>query len=247
MQSRRKYYPEYNLFYVHQSQCVFKRMDEFTIMGVECTSFDLTYPLSESTIFWPNGEGFNLCMTCSTDGGLHYAAGTFACAEHCGNFFEAFLLRRQIFSYSPNHPQLPGTHVDAPFHFAAHGATVDLIPLRNLVSKCRVIDVSAKCSIETSGNYAVTHDDICEHESIYGPIEPASTVLIRTGWSQHYASGAKVYLGYDESEQGPYSVETSSLHFPGIGEDAAHILVARKVVAVGLDTGLKNSIHEHIQ
>jgi arylformamidase len=35
-----------------------------------------------------------------------------------------------------------GTHIDAPAHYLKSGLTVDTIPLRNLIGRCRVIDES---------------------------------------------------------------------------------------------------------
>lgn len=35
-----------------------------------------------------------------------------------------------------------GTHIDAPAHYLKSGDTIDTIPLRNLIGKCRVIDVT---------------------------------------------------------------------------------------------------------
>jgi arylformamidase len=35
-----------------------------------------------------------------------------------------------------------GTHIDAPSHYLKSGGTIDTVPLRNLIGKCRVIDES---------------------------------------------------------------------------------------------------------
>lgn len=185
-----------------------------TILGVSCNGVDLSYPMNDSAIFWPGGEKFKLCMECSVSPqhGYDYAAGVFSCAEH------------------------GGTHVDAPFHFAKDGITVDMIPLSDLISECRVIDITSKCSL-INPNYALSVEDILLHETAHGPIKPGTIVLIRTGWSQYWKSGPKVYLGFDEATDGPYDSETSTLAFPGLGVDASRWFVERKVAAVGLDTG----------
>jgi kynurenine formamidase len=172
---------------------------------------DLSYSLSSSTIFWPGGEGFSLCLQCSTSAdGSFYSAGTFTCAEHCG------------------------THVDAPFHFNRHGQTVDLIPLESLIAPVYTIDIKDKCLV--SRNYELQVGDITEFESQYGNIPEESIVLIRTGWSKYYHQGGKAYLGFDAAIDGPYDVANSQLSFPGLGVAASHALVDRKVAAVGLDT-----------
>lgn len=179
---------------------------------------------------WPGGEKFNLCMSCSDvrttsdprqaltymyaqdDNGkgngltaasgieeeekekeeYFYAAGTFSCSEH------------------------GGTHVDAPYHFSSVGQTVDLIPLTSLMACFRVIDISLKCMTGASGgDYALSPADIEEHEHEFGPIDPSTILLIRTGWSRYYSEGVKAYLGYDEEVDGAYDPLTSKLCFPG--------------------------------
>jgi len=49
--------------------------------------------------------------------------------------------------------------------------------------------------------------------------------------------GAQSYLGYDEKTQGPYDSAVTTLSFPGIGSQAAELLVERRVAGVGIDTG----------
>lgn len=197
------------------------------LLGVQCRCIDLSHPLDEGTIMWPGGEKFNLCMSCSAvrttadpcqaltyaqdtgKGGLEdnltatsgmdeeeeeyfYAAGTFSCSEH------------------------GGTHVDAPYHFSSVGQTVDLIPLTSLMGCFRVIDISRKCMAGASGgDYVLSPEDILEHEHEFGPIDPSTILLIRTGWSQYYSEGVKAYLGYDEKVDGAYDPLTSKLCFPG--------------------------------
>lgn len=62
-------------------------------LGGNACSIDLGYPLNESTVFWPGGEGFQLCMSCAAvplppssenepTSYYDYAAGVFSCAEH---------------------------------------------------------------------------------------------------------------------------------------------------------------------
>lgn len=177
----------------------------------EFNHVDLSHSLNDHTICWPNGESFSLCLECSVSpDGSFYASGNFQCAEHCG------------------------THVDAPYHFNQKGITVDLLPLDTLMSDVFVIDIVAKCE---DPNYILTSQDIIDFESFHGVLPKGTIVLIRTGWSRFYAQGAKAYLGFDSSIDGPYDVNSSTLSFPGIGVEAANLLVERKVAAVGLDTG----------
>lgn len=186
---------------------------------------DLTYPLdAESTIFWPGSgpESFRLCMNCYSNPqqGFEYYAGTFNCAEHAG------------------------THVDAPYHFHKDGMTVDNLSLSHLMGPAVVLDIKHKMHpIEINGNYALHAEDILHFEATNGMLKPGTMVIVRTGWSKFYALGPKAYLGYDEKTQGPYNADLMPLCFPGIGEDAARILVDRRVAAVGIDTGMLRHSH----
>ena len=96
--------------------------DVVTFFDKKYRAIDLGYDISDQTIFWPGGEGFNLCMfkegSSDHTHNNFYAAGSFTCAEH------------------------GGTHIDAPFHFHEQGDTVDMIKLKNLFGPCRVISTT---------------------------------------------------------------------------------------------------------
>lgn len=178
--------------------------------------FDLSWPLDDSTIFWPGGEGFQLCMQCCScsddrnNSRYDYAAGVITCAEH------------------------GGTHVDACFHFCADGKTVEQIPVKTLIAKLKIIDVIDK--VIADRNYAVTVEDIQLFENNYGKLNQNDIVLIRTAFCNRYPLGAKEYLGFDEKIDGEYDTNTSTLSFPGISMSAAEYFVHCRVAAVGLDT-----------
>lgn len=196
---------------------------EISFGGVQCDGIDLSYAYDDTTIFWPGGEKYKLCMECSIDPnyGYSYAAGVFSCAEH------------------------GGTHVDAPFHFSSDGITVDLIPITNLIASCNVIDISDKCSLGNP-SYELSVDDITIHEREHGKITENSIVLVRTGWSRYWKDGPKSYLGFDESVDGPYECEKSALSFPGLSADAARWFVHHQVAAVGLDTGKNTELLDYL-
>lgn len=90
-----------------------------------------------------------------------------------------------------------------------------------------MVDVAAAAVRDV--DYRVTWADIEAFERVHGAIEPSTIVMIQTGWGARWPD-KKSYLGDDR----PGHVE--ALHFPGIGEDAARALIARKVGAVGIDT-----------
>ncbi len=63
-----------------------------------------------------------------------------------------------------------GTHIDAPAHYLESGSTIDLVPLNNLIGKCRVIDVSDAGETITSAD-------------LDGKTEGVTRILLRTQFS----------------------------------------------------------------
>ncbi len=120
-----------------------------------------------------------------------------------------------------------GTHLDAPLHFAQGGCDTADIPIEQLIGPARVIDITEQCTADR--DYVLAPDDIRRYEQRHGPIRSGDIVLIRTGFGRHYHD-LKRYLGSDVR-----GVATD-LHFPGIGEAAARMLVDRGIDLVGLDT-----------
>ena len=110
-----------------------------------------------------------------------------------------------------------GTHMDAPVHCVPGGATIDEIPLSDLIAPCVLIDVS-EFSHE---NYSVSLKDIETYETNYGAIESGSFVMIRTGWEEFWQTPEKY---------------RNNLVYPFIGAEAAELLLKRNVVGVGIDT-----------
>ena len=169
---------------------------------------DLSHPFNEQTIYWPTATKFQLTQVAEgeTVGGWFYAANDFTAAEH------------------------GGTHLDAPIHFARGGDTADEIPLRRLVGRAVVVDVSAQA--RDNRDHLISRDALRDWERRNGRIRPRTIVLLRTGWARFWPD-AERYLG--TAERGPDAVP--KLHFPGLGEDGARWLVRRRAVkAVGIDT-----------
>jgi len=167
---------------------------------------DLTYPYDANTIYWPTAPSGFQRETLSygrTPSGYFYAAGKFDAPEH------------------------GGTHLDAPFHFAEHGATADVVPLARLSGPAVVIDISKKAS--KNPDALLEPGDITAFEKAHGKIDPGTIVLVRTGWGNRWPDKRR-YLGDDTPG------DASNLHFPGVSGAAAGELVARGVGAVGIDT-----------
>lgn len=168
---------------------------------------DLTHAFDEATLYWPNAPS-SFKLTSLAHGPT--PRGFF----YAANSFCA--------------PEHGGTHLDAPVHFAEHGWTAEQIPPERFVRPGIVIDVRAQAAKDA--DYRLTLDDVKAWERRNGPLPEGAIVLLRTGWSSRWPD-RKRYFGDDTPG------DTSRLHFPSYGVEAAHYLVqARHVSALGVDT-----------
>ena len=167
---------------------------------------DLTHAYDENTLYWPTSPTKFEKKT------LFYGH------TEDGYFYSA---------YTISTPEHGGTHLDAPIHFAEGQDTTEAIALERLVAPGVVIDMTDAAARDRDALLTVEHIESFERE--HGAIEPGTIVLVRTGWSRYWPD-AKQYLGDDRRG------EEADLHFPGISEAAAEVLVARQVAAVGIDT-----------
>jgi kynurenine formamidase len=168
---------------------------------------DLSHAYSEDTLYWPTASTF-------------HKETVFEGETEGGFYYTAYDIRTA---------EHGGTHVDAPIHFYAGRRTVDQLPLESLIGAGVVIDVTAKSSADP--DYQLSAADIEAWETDHGPIAGGSIVLVRTGYARYWPDAGQ-YLG--TAERGAGAVP--KLHFPGIHPDAAELLVARGIAAVGLDT-----------
>jgi len=120
-----------------------------------------------------------------------------------------------------------GTHMDAPIHFGEGKRTLEQIPVSQLVAPAVVIDISEKCAGHP--DCLLQPADIEGWEKVHGRVPAGSIALVRTGWGKFWPD-KKRYMGTDVSG------DTAHLDFPGIGPDAARLLVTRGIVGVGIDT-----------
>lgn len=155
---------------------------------------DLTQPLSPATAVWPGMQQLSVRTTEShADDGVY--ARDLTLGEHTG------------------------THLDAPAHFHEGGATVEAIPVDDLVCEAAVIDIREACALD--GDYTLSAADVIEHQSAHGPLPPRAAVLVCTGWSAHREDAAR-YIG--------------DLRFPGVAAEAARLLIAQGAAGIGIDT-----------
>ena len=168
---------------------------------------DLSHAYDESTIYWPTSPSrfeAEVLFEGPSDGGYFYSAKSFATPEH------------------------GGTHLDAPYHFAAGAQTVEEIPLERLVGPAVVIDVSGQAAEDP--DYRLTVEDVSRWETDNGPIPEGAIVLVRSDWSRRWPDAESYYGSNLESG-------ASDLHFPAFGEEAARLLIEQRGAAVlGVDT-----------
>jgi kynurenine formamidase len=168
---------------------------------------DLSHSYDESTIYWPTSPSrfeAEMLFEGESEGGYFYSAKSFCTPEH------------------------GGTHLDAPYHFAAGSQTVEEIPLERLVGPAVVIDVSAQALEDP--DYRLTAEDISRWETEHGRIPEGAIVLLRSDWSKRWPDAQSYYGSSLESG-------ASDLHFPAFGEEAARLLIEKRLVGVlGLDT-----------
>ena len=162
---------------------------------------DMTYPLTTDFPLFPVYDPVRVAekFTCDKHG---FAVNSWAFDEHSG------------------------THVDAPAHFDAGGATVDQIAPEELILPIAVVDISAR--VEHDDDATVVPDDVLDWERRNGPLPERCALFARTGW------GARVedpvaYLNRDAS---------GTLHTPGFSGDLSDFLKHERpgVRAIGLDT-----------
>ena len=87
---------------------------------------DVTVPLSAEVLVYPGDPAFSLEPTHEIAKGAPYNLGRLSLGTQTG------------------------THVDAPYHFLADGATVDQLPLEILLGKARVVELMARERVDRS-------------------------------------------------------------------------------------------------
>lgn len=119
-----------------------------------------------------------------------------------------------------------GTHIDAPLHFSADGASVAEIPVESLACPLCVIDIRARASGDRDTQ--LTPDDLKAWIATHGPIPAGACVAMNSGWAAKV--GTAEFRGADAARGG-------SLHFPGFHIEATQMLLEETdAVAIAVDT-----------
>jgi kynurenine formamidase len=170
-------------------------------MGLSFSNLvDLTHTVHADIPVWPGTTrpGFNTVVTVENDG---FYSRDWMVGEHTG------------------------THMDAPAHFIAEGATADALELSNFIVPIAVIDISEKAAADPDA--AVTVADIEAYEAEHGTLPAGAMVLMYSGWEERFG---------DESAYQNMDAD-SVMHFPGFSGEAADFLIAeRDITGVGTDT-----------
>jgi kynurenine formamidase len=137
--------------------------------------------------------------------------------------------RGPFLEYVQVHDDHTGTHTDAPAHFTPGGATIEQLPLEQLMGPAAVVDVRHLIDAAPAGEQTrlaaspvITADLLRDWEAEHGDFEPGEVVLFRTGWSDRYYRPIPEGFGYDRSHPAP-------------GEDAIVHLHERGVRHIGID------------
>jgi kynurenine formamidase len=117
-----------------------------------------------------------------------------------------------FFANEVTYDEHTGTHMDAPVHFVANGASADRIAVERLIAPLAVIPVDVRAA--KNPDTLVTVDDLLAWEGRYGRLPAGAFVAMHSGWNMKDIA-----------------------HAPGFSEQAARFLVdERDVVGVGVDT-----------
>jgi len=116
-----------------------------------------------------------------------------------------------------------GTHIDAPLHFSADGASVDTLPVENLVAPLCVIDIRARAAEDPDTE--LTPDDVRAWTAIHGPVPPNACVAMNSGWAAKVNSEA--FRGFDGTSQ----------HYPAFHVETAEMLLEETAASsIAVDT-----------
>lgn len=126
-----------------------------------------------------------------------------------------------LFQYTVN--EHTGTHIDAPLHFSADGASVDEIPVSSLIAPLCVIDIAARAADDA--DTTVTPDDLQAWIDANGDIPDGACVAMHSGWAPKVDTDG--FRNFDGEAQ----------HYPGFHIEATQMLLENtKAASIAVDT-----------
>ncbi|WP_281435300.1 cyclase family protein [Martelella lutilitoris] len=118
-----------------------------------------------------------------------------------------------------------GTHLDAPVHFVAGGASIDQVPVTQLALRLACLQFP-----ERTAGALISADDIASWEKQNGAIRADDAVFFHFGWDRYFIEDRALFLA----------------GWPGLSEDAALYLAKGNVRMVGCDClSIDSSRTEH--
>ncbi|TNC65974.1 cyclase family protein [Rubellimicrobium roseum] len=115
-----------------------------------------------------------------------------------------------------------GTHIDAPLHFSADGASVDQLPVEQLLAPLCIVDITEKAAQDP--NATVDPEDIEAWISANGEIPAGACVAMRSGWAAKVGTPS-----FRTNAEGAFA-------FPGFSQAATDLLAERGAASIGVDT-----------
>ncbi len=116
-----------------------------------------------------------------------------------------------------------GTHLDAPLHFSADGASADELTMEQLVVPLAVVDIREKAAADADHQLSV--EDLKAHETAHGDLPSGGCVAMNSGWAAHVAS-----------EKFRNADADGVMHFPGFSKEACLYMMEKGVVGMAVDT-----------
>jgi len=161
---------------------------------------DLSYAISDALPQWPGDvKSFEARADCTI--------------EKDGFFARSFWMLEHY-----------GTHLDAPAHFIANGATAEQIPAERLLGPAVVLDVREFAA--SNPDYELDASCVAAWETQHGRVPRGAIALLRTGWAARWPDADR-YRNQDAA---------GTMHFPGFEPDAVRVLIERQVSGIGCDT-----------
>lgn len=130
-----------------------------------------------------------------------------------------------------------GTHIDAPLHFSADGASVDEIPVEQLVAPLCLVDIATRAAEDP--DTLLTPDDLKAWMAANGEIPDNACVAMYSGWGEKV--GSEAFRGFYGEAQ----------HYPGFHVEAAQMLMEETgtssiaVDTLSLDNGISTDFETH--
>ena len=116
-----------------------------------------------------------------------------------------------------------GTHLDAPLHFSADGASADELTMEQLVVPLVVVDVKEQAAADA--DYQVSVEDLKAFEAANGALPEGGCVAMDSGWGAYVAE-----------EKFRNADADGAMHFPGFSKEACLYMMEKGVVGIAVDT-----------